>query len=463
MSEDLLSIEKIEIDLNTLINEFFNANTKLKRFGIFDPMDVQAIYKSSSYLFNPETLDFISSSHHYVPMNKLRLIKKILLEYSSLYHNFVDFYSSQSRIQSAKVKLADKKRYTLAELQKMFLNEDDREKRRIFHSKYYQKSQKLYQVYEKILVDVFNNAKINGYCSIFEMVQENNFCNYSKLKKSAESFLKQSTKQYLSQLEYFLQTKMKICLDQASQADVWALIEGKWLGYHDFSYTSLLENIDDITDQMNLNFSNVPNFHFDLEDRANKSIYATLAFEWIKNIKHHTIILNSSNLNIKNLKTFVHELGHAIHYLNMDPNLSQMFLSVGEMETTETIAYLFENLLKNINFLDKFYPSKIENLQDYLKFLNFTKFHWSRLFAVKFLHHYELFNQKINYTKQSFEESRLFFDNMFIKYFNYDRMSYDHFKISNKLLESAHYLRAFMIEPQLTKYLEKKPEGTKKS
>jgi hypothetical protein len=453
MSADLLSIEKIEADLNELIRQYFNANTRMRRFGEFNPMAFQNIYKKFVYLFQPNTMKFVKLQQENVTKYKNQLIQKMLLEYSSLFNNFVSIFSLLSKIQTRKVKLEDQKRYTLSELLNLFLKEKNREKRIKIYTKFTQKSQKLYMGYTKIIEDVYENAKLNGYYSILEMVQANNFCDFSKLRRNAEEFLVQSKSSYVSKLGLILKKVFNIEMDEVHQADVWVLIEGNWLKPTRISLNSLMENMSEITSLMGLHYANANNLYFDLEERSKKTIIPSLCFEWKNNVKINRIIINPKNENIKNFKTLFHELGHAVHYLNMNQNLSQIFQNIGEMETTETIAFLFENLLKNSNFLKQFYPSEQIDAIDYIEFMNFTKFHWTRLFAVKFLNHFHLFNQNGGYTKESFLNLQLQFDKNFIKYFDYDRMTFDHFRISDNLLLTASYLRAHLIEPQFTNKL----------
>jgi hypothetical protein len=455
MSADLLSIEKIEADLNELIRQYLTSISRMNRFGEFDPMAFQNINKKFGYLFQPNTMKFVQLQNEKIPKYKLRLIRKILLEYSSLFNNFITMFSLHSKIQSAKVKLDDQKRYTLSELMNLFLKESIRKKRMNIYNKFNQKCQKLYRGYTKIIEDVYENAKNNGYNSILEMVEANNFCNFSKLAENAEKFLIQSKPSYISKLGSFLNNLFNISMDQVHQADIWVFFEANWIKKQTISFNSLMENISNITSQMGLKYANVKNFSFDLEDRPKKSIIHSLGFEWKKNVKYHIVNLNPKNENIKNFKSLFHELGHAIHYLNMNPKLSQMFQNVGEMETTETIAFLFENLMKNVPFLKKFYPSEQMVSQNYIDFMNFAKFHWTRLYAVKFLDHFHLFSQVEGYTKEFFDNSHKLYINNFIKYFDYDRMSFDNYRITDNLLISASYLRAYIIEPQLTKQLER--------
>lgn len=145
------------------------------------------------------------------------------------------------------------------------------------------------------------------------------------------------------------------------------------------------------------------------------------------------------------LRSLLHEIGHAEHYVNADPNLPVEYRYLGGNTTTEAFAYLFEHLALNRRWVREVLPRR--QVDSFIKRQSVLQFIFLHRFFAKVVYEMELYrrgshgmakkyaNILTSFTGFEYSPARFLFD------------IYDGFY-------SAEYLKAWILEAQLRKRLE---------
>jgi hypothetical protein len=139
-----------------------------------------------------------------------------------------------------------------------------------------------------------------------------------------------------------------------------------------------------------------------------------------------------------------HEAGHAEHFAHAAPGLPFPFRRLGDNSVTEGYAFLFEYLLLSDSWLEQVLG--IEDARDYLRFARFQKLWFLRRYGSKLMYEQELHHQ-VEGADQRYVSILADALNVTIAAENYLADTDDAFYC-------AQYLRAWIFEAQLRRFLE---------
>ena len=88
--------------------------------------------------------------------------------------------------------------------------------------------------------------------------------------------------------------------------------------------------------------------------------------------------------------TLMHELGHALHFGNMDRALPFEFRWLGDNSVTEGYAMLFDHRLKDAGWLTRYTELGKQELPEFLHAQGFEELHFVRRYAAKLIYETEL-------------------------------------------------------------------------
>jgi hypothetical protein len=89
--------------------------------------------------------------------------------------------------------------------------------------------------------------------------------------------------------------------------------------------------------------------------------------------------------------TFLHELGHALHFAYMRPNLAFEYRWLGDNSITEGYAMLFDHLMETEGWLKRYTELGANNVQRYLRAAGFEELHFLRRYCAKLMYEIELY------------------------------------------------------------------------
>src|SRR5213079_1538351 len=89
--------------------------------------------------------------------------------------------------------------------------------------------------------------------------------------------------------------------------------------------------------------------------------------------------------------TFLHELGHALHFANMRPDHPMEYRWMGDNSITEGYAMLFDHLLQDEGWLKRYTEVGPAHLRTLLRAVGFEELHFLRRYAAKLGYEIELY------------------------------------------------------------------------
>jgi hypothetical protein len=89
--------------------------------------------------------------------------------------------------------------------------------------------------------------------------------------------------------------------------------------------------------------------------------------------------------------TFLHELGHALHFAYMQPDLAFEFRWLGDNSITEGYAMLFDHLMKDPGWLKRYTELGASVLPSFIRTMGFEELHFLRRYSAKLIYETDLY------------------------------------------------------------------------
>ena len=89
--------------------------------------------------------------------------------------------------------------------------------------------------------------------------------------------------------------------------------------------------------------------------------------------------------------TFLHELGHALHFAYMQPDLPFEYRWLGDNSITEGYAMLFDHRMQDSGWLARYTELSATNLPAFLRSIGFEELHFLRRYCAKLIYEMELY------------------------------------------------------------------------
>jgi hypothetical protein len=146
--------------------------------------------------------------------------------------------------------------------------------------------------------------------------------------------------------------------------------------------------------------------------------------------------------------TFLHELGHALHFAYMQPDLPYEYRWLGDNSVTEGYAMLFDHLMQDGGWLKRYTELGPANLRTFLRAVGFEELHFLRRYAAKLGYEISLYGGEVSWE----ELPDLYVDRLTTATtFRYNPA--DAFVDVDPRFYAARYLRAWQLQALLTETL----------
>jgi hypothetical protein len=95
--------------------------------------------------------------------------------------------------------------------------------------------------------------------------------------------------------------------------------------------------------------------------------------------------------------TFLHELGHALHYAYMRPDHPMEFRFMGDNSVTEGFAMLFDHLMQDAGWLHRYTGLEKNSSPAFLRSAGFEELHFLRRYCAKLIYEIQLYGGELSW------------------------------------------------------------------
>lgn len=146
--------------------------------------------------------------------------------------------------------------------------------------------------------------------------------------------------------------------------------------------------------------------------------------------------------------TFLHELGHALHFAYASPDLPFEFRWLGDNSVTEGYAMLFDHRMQDRNWLLRYTSLGENRVDEYLRTAGFEELHFLRRYCAKFIYERALYSGEVRWS-----ELPDLYVSLLTKATRFEYDTADAFVDVDPRYYSARYLRAWQLQSVLNEAL----------
>src|SRR5438094_1824910 len=207
------------------------------------------------------------------------------------------------------------------------------------------------------------------------------------LRAECDAFLRDTQAMWDEVLPDFLKTRLGMTPAEATRADALALFRPKAFDRY-FPPASMEPSIKKQVREMGVDPVAGGRIVFDTADREGKRSRAFCAPVRVPN---EVYLVMRPHGGQTDWNTFLHELGHALHFAYMRPDLPFEYRWLGDNSITEGYAMLFDHLMQDGGWLKRYTEVGPANLRTFLRAVGFEELHLLRRYAAKLGYEIELY------------------------------------------------------------------------
>jgi hypothetical protein len=229
-----------------------------------------------------------------------------------------------------------------------------------------------------------------NYNSAFELLSG---IDVHALRDECDAFLRDTQPIWDDVLPEFLRTRLGMTRAEATRADALALFRAKEFDRF-FPSSSMESSIRKQVRDMGIDAAAAGRVIFDTGDREGKRSRAFCAPVRIPN---EVYLVMRPHGGQTDWNTFLHELGHALHFAYMQPDLPFEYRWLGDNSITEGYAMLFDHLMQDVGWLKRYTELNPANLRTFLRAVGFEELHFLRRYAAKLGYEVELYGGRVSW------------------------------------------------------------------
>jgi len=276
-----------------------------------------------------------------------------------------------------------------------------------------------------------------GYGNYVEMCQDASGIDLYGLRKQMQNVLNRTDRLYSRYFKLACGNILKLNPAEVRKHDIAFLFRAKDMDRF-FSQENMIKALNGTLDGMGLPLCENPNIYMDTEAREKKS---PRAFCCAIKVPGQVMLCIMPQGGRNDYRALFHEMGHSLHFGNVNAGMPFEFKYLGDNSVTEAFAFLFEHLISDKAWLTALMGMGDTDAADVAQFMSFEKLYMVRRYAAKLIYELELHAGAKNPDKlyASTLESALKFKHPEAHYlYDLDPGFY-----------SANYLRAWMLEVQM--------------
>lgn len=243
---------------------------------------------------------------------------------------------------------------------------------------------------ERQIVEALDLA--DGYNATFEALSG---ISLQELGSQCEAFLEETRALWEDAYPRFVRKSLNIEPRDATRSDALALFRGHEFD-EQFPASSMEWEIRRQVREMGLDPIAGGRIVYDTEERAGKRSRAFCAFV---RVPDEVYLVLRPHGGQSDWSTFLHELGHALHFANTDRDLPFEYRWLGDNSITEAYAMLFDHQLHDAGWLKRYTALGATKLDAFVRSAAFAELHMLRRYSAKLLYEIELHGGQIPFDK----------------------------------------------------------------
>jgi hypothetical protein len=228
-----------------------------------------------------------------------------------------------------------------------------------------------------------------SYNSTFELLSG---IDLASLAEQCEGFLRDTQGMWDEVFPAFVRKGLGIAPAEATRADALALFRAREFdGY--FPGNRLTETVERQARDMGIDATASGRIVFDTAEREGKR---SRAFCSPVRVPDEVYLVLRPHGGQTDWTTFLHELGHALHFANARPQLPMEYRWLGDNSITEGYAMLFDHLMQDAGWLKR-YTELGSRTPEFLRAAGFEELHFLRRYCAKLTYEISLYGGDLSW------------------------------------------------------------------
>ena len=207
------------------------------------------------------------------------------------------------------------------------------------------------------------------------------------LRAECEAFLRDTQAMWDDVYPEFVRRALGIDPAEATRADAMALFRAREYDAH-FPGGALEATVRRQVTEMGIDPLAAGRVRLDTEEREGKR---SRAFCSPVRVPHEVYLVLRPHGGQGDWTTFLHELGHALHFAYMRPDLPMEYRWLGDNSITESYAMLFDHRMQDARWLERYTELGGARVPQFLRKAGFEELHYLRRYCAKLVYETELY------------------------------------------------------------------------
>jgi hypothetical protein len=224
----------------------------------------------------------------------------------------------------------------------------------------------------------------DNYNATFELLSG---VSLGSLRDECEQFLKETQAMWDATLPEALRKNLGIEPREATRSDALAMFRARDLDQY-FPAAAMEDSIRRQVREMGVDPTAAGRVIFDTGEREGKRSRAFCAPVRVPNEVYLVLRPHGGQTD---WMTFLHELGHALHYAYMRPDLAYEYRWLGDNSITEGYAMLFDHRMKDAGWLKRYTELGAARIPTFLRGAGLEELHFLRRYCAKLIYEVDLY------------------------------------------------------------------------
>jgi hypothetical protein len=230
----------------------------------------------------------------------------------------------------------------------------------------------------------------NGYNATWELL---NGVSLAGLRDECAQFLRDTQAMWDEVCPAFVKRTLGMNAREATRADALALFRAREFDQY-FPANEMESAIRRQVTEMGIDPSANGRVLFDTGEREGKR---SRAFCSPVRIPDEVYLVLRPHGGQTDWQTFLHELGHALHFAYMRPDHPMEFRWMGDNSVTEGYAMLFDHLMQDAGWLHRYTGLDKKTTPEFLRTAGFEELHFLRRYCAKLIYETQLYGGEVSW------------------------------------------------------------------